>query len=311
MKVNKLGSLEVTAAGIGCNQFGNRCDESQSAKVVHAALDAGINFFDTADVYGTGVSEEHLGKALGRHRDEVVIASKFGHQMGDSPEDAGGSPRWVTKAVEDSLRRLGTDRIDLYQMHVPDPKVPIEETLDALARLVKDGKVIEIGCSNFSGEQIIQAERVAAERGFARFVSAQNHYSLLTRGPEKDVVPSCEKVGLGMLPYFPLESGMLTGKYRRDEQPAEGTRLSTVPEDRKYKFMNERAFDIVERLQELAVGWGISILDIAMGWLAAQPTVASVIAGATKPEQVRANAEAIEWEPGREELAAIDEATAS
>jgi len=309
MKMDQLGSLAVTAVGLGCNQFGNRCDAAQSAKVVHAALDSGINFFDTADVYGSGLSEEYLGKALGRDRDEVVIASKFGHQFGDSPEDKGGSERWISKAVEASLRRLGTDRIDLYQMHLPDPEVPIDKTLEALTRLIKDGKVIEIGCSNFSGEQIEEAERVSSDRGYARFVSAQNHFSLLTREPEKDVVPVCESRGLGLLPYFPLESGMLTGKYRRDEEAPEGTRLSTVPQDRRSRFMNDRAFDVVERLEELASGWGIGLLDIAIGWLAAQKSVASVIAGATKPEQVRANVKAALWVPGSEELAAIDEAT--
>src|SRR6266542_1953780 len=207
MEMRKLGSLEVTLVGLGCNNFGMRIDEERSAAVVHAALDAGINLFDTADVYGGTRSEQYLGRALAGRRDDVVIATKFVAPIDDDPSHAGAGARWVAEAVEGRLRRLGTDRIDLYQQHGPDPNVPIEETLTALDRLVRDGKVREIGNSNFSGEQIDEAESVSERQGLARFVSAQNHFNLLHRAPLQDVVPECVRLGLGVLPYFPLASG--------------------------------------------------------------------------------------------------------
>ncbi len=306
MQTRKLGSLEVTLVGLGCNNFGMRIDEEQSAAVVNAALDAGINFFDTADVYGGTRSEQYLGRALGRHRDDVVIATKFVAPIDDDPSHAGASARWVTEAVEGSLRRLGTDRIDLYQQHGPDPNVPIEETLGALDKLVRDGKVREIGNSNFSGEQIDEAEEVSERKGFARFVSAQNHFNLLHRDPLRDVVPACVRDGLGVLPYFPLASGMLTGKYRRGERPPEGTRLSMLPEDRAARVLSERNFDEVDRLSAFAADRDHTILELAFAWLAAQPAMASVIAGATKPEQVRANVAAVDWKLSDNDLAALD-----
>lgn len=301
----KLGGLSVSVVGLGCNNFGRRLDADQTAAVVAAALDEGINFFDTADVYGDGLSETYLGQALGSRRDEVVIATKFGHQMGDDPSNKGGSVRWIQTAVEDSLGRLNTDHIDLYQMHVPDPTVPIEETLSALDELVKAGKVLEIGNSNFTGEQIDEAARAANEAGLARFVSAQNHYSLLNREPEEEVIPACERSNLGLLPYFPLASGLLTGKYEAGKEPPAGTRLAGFPADRRGRFLNERNFEIIEQLKAFADESGHTILELAISWLAAQPTVASVIAGATKPEQVRANVDAVDWKLTDEEIAEI------
>jgi aryl-alcohol dehydrogenase-like predicted oxidoreductase len=307
VETRRVGSLDVTLVGLGCNNFGMRIDEEQSAAVVHAALDAGINLFDTADVYGGTRSEQFLGRALGRRRDEVLIATKFVAPIDDDPSHAGASARWVTEAVEGSLRRLGTDRIDLYQQHGPDPNVPIEETLGALYRLVQAGKVREIGNSNFSGEQVDEAETVAESNGFARFASAQNHFNLLHREPLTDVVPACVRHGLGVLPYFPLASGLLTGKYRRGEPPPDGTRLSMLPEERASRVMSDRNFDAVDRLTEFAADRDHTILDLAFAWLAAQPAMASIIAGATKPEQVDANVAAVDWKLSEEDLAELDD----
>ena len=304
METRNLGSLEVSLAGLGCNNFGRRINEAQTHAVVDAALESGINFFDTADVYGGGLSEEFLGKALGNRRDQVLIATKFGHGEGDK---RGGSARWIAEAVEASLKRLGTDRIDLYQMHVPDDEVPIEETLEALTRLVKDGKVIEIGCSNFTGDQISKATEAAGSSGLHRFVSAQNHYSLMEREVEKEVLPACATHGLGMLPYFPLANGLLTGKYRKGEAAPEGTRLAALPADRASSVFSEENFATIERLEDFASANGRTILEVALCWLACQPTVASVIAGATKPEQVKANAKAVDWKLSPEALSAIND----
>jgi aryl-alcohol dehydrogenase-like predicted oxidoreductase len=300
--MRKLGSLDVTVVGLGCNNFGMRCDEKRSAAVVHAALDAGINFFDTADIYGGTRSEELLGRALGRRRDEVVVATKFAAPIDDDPLHAGASARWVSEAVDGSLRRLGTDRIDLYQQHMPDPGVPIDETLGALDALVRAGKVREIGNSNFSAEQIDGAEAVSAANGWARFVSAQNHFNALHREPLDDVVPACVRNGLGMLPYFPLASGLLTGKYGRGEPPPAGTRLATMPDDRAAKILSDRNFERIERLTGFAAARDHTLLDLAFAWLAGQPAVASVIAGATQPDQVRANVAAGGWTLSQEEL---------
>ncbi|HVE91512.1 MAG TPA: aldo/keto reductase [Actinomycetota bacterium] len=308
MNKRTIGSLEVSVVGLGCNNFGRRVDAQQTKAVVDEALACDINFFDTADIYGTGESEELLGRALGPRRPDVVIATKFGMEMG--PDRKGGSARWIRTAVEDSLRRLGTDVIDLYQMHAPDPDVPIEETLGTLDELVRAGKVREIGCSNFSGAQIEQADTVSRDEGLARFVSEQSQYSLLRREVESDVLPACERMGLSFLPYFPLASGMLTGKYRRGENPPEGTRLATAAPDRVSQLMSDRSFEIVEKLEAFASERGRTLLELAMSWLAGRPMVASVIAGATKPEQVTSNSQAAGWVLSDEEGAEVDAITA-
>jgi aryl-alcohol dehydrogenase-like predicted oxidoreductase len=307
VETRKLGSLEVSLVGLGCNNFGMRIEEEQSAAVVSAALDAGINFFDTADVYGGTRSEQFLGRALGRRRDEVLIVTKFVAPIDDDPSHAGASARWVAEGVEGSLRRLGTDCIDLYQQHAPDPNVPIDETLGALDKLVHDGKVREIGNSNFSGDQIDEADAVSERNGLARFVSAQNHFNLLHREPLRDVVPACVRQNLGVLPYFPLASGLLTGKYARGEPPPEGTRLSMLPEERAAGLMSERNFDVVDRLHAFATDRDRTIHELAFAWLARQPAMASIIAGATKPEQVRANVAAVEWKLSDDDLAELDQ----
>ena len=301
MEKRRIGALEVSVVGIGCNNFGRRIDEAATKAVVDAALEAGINFFDTADIYGGGGrSEELLGRALGPRRREVVIATKFGMKMDE--ERRGAHPNYVRHAAEDSLRRLGTDHIDLYQLHEPDPSVPIADTLGALDELVKAGKVREIGCSNFSAAQLREAEDAA--RGGARFVSVQNEYSLLHREPEREVLAECGRLGLAFLPYFPLANGLLTGKYRKGRPAPEGTRLSD-PQRASRELTGER-MDVVERLIALAESRGHTLLELAFAWLLARPAVASVIAGATKPEQVRANAATAGWKLTDEEMAEIE-----
>jgi aryl-alcohol dehydrogenase-like predicted oxidoreductase len=310
METRKIGDLDVTTVGIGCNNFGRRLDIAGTEAVVHAAMEAGINFFDTADSYGDGASEEYLGKALGPRRDEVIIATKFGVQLGDDPSRGGASPRWIERAVEDSLRRLGTDRIDLYQLHRPDENTPIEDTLEALDRLISAGKVRQIGCSNHSEAQIEEALSTSRERGLARFVSVQNEYSLLHRDPEKNGVTEAGlRNGLALLPYFPLASGMLTGKYTRGKEAPAGSRLAGMSASRADRFANARNFDRVERLEAFVKERGHTILELAISWLVAQPVVVSVIAGATSPGQVQANAEATKWELLPEDLAEIDQIT--
>jgi aryl-alcohol dehydrogenase-like predicted oxidoreductase len=311
MRFRRLGGsgLAVSVVGIGCNNFGGRIDADRTSEVVHAALDAGINLFDTADTYGNpqGGSEELLGRALGSRRPDVVIATKFGNSMGglNGPDwGARGSRRYIHRAVEASLRRLGTDYIDLYQMHVPDRQTPIEETLAALDDLVRAGKVRYLGNSNFAGWQLADADWTARAGHLNRFVSAQNEYSLLKRDVERGVVPACERFGLGLLPYFPLASGLLTGKYRRGEAAPAGTRLATR-EDR----LKAARWDVIEALEGYADKRGIPLLHVAIGGLAAQPTVASVIAGATSADQVRANVAAVEWQPTPEDLVELDELT--
>jgi aryl-alcohol dehydrogenase-like predicted oxidoreductase len=305
METRRIGSLEVTVVGIGCNNFGSRIDEQAADAVVHAALDNGINFFDTADIYGATHSEEFLGRALGTRRDEAIVATKFGMRI-DDDRPGGASASYIRRAAEDSLRRLGTDRIDLYQLHTPDDSVPIDETLGALDDLVRAGKVREIGCSNFSAAQIEDAARASSEHKTARFVSVQNEYSLLRRAPERGVLDACEKHDLAFIPYFPLASGVLTGKYRRGEAPPAGTRLANFPAERVGKALSDETFDIVERLTAWAGDHGHSLLDLAMAWLLAKPRVASVIAGATKPEQVVANAAAAQWRLSEAEVAEVD-----
>ena len=306
METRAIGSLKVSLVGVGCNNFGGRIDEERSKKVVHAALDAGINFFDTADVYGGTRSEELLGRALAGRRDEVVVATKFGMPLGGEGQGGAGR-RWIEQATEDSLRRLGTDHIDLYQQHIPDDSVPIDETLDALNRLVEAGKVRQIGNSNFSGAQIERADAAADERSSARFVSAQNELSLLRTGALEDVVPACVRHGLALLPYFPLASGLLTGKYQRDTAPPGGTRLAQLPEERSSRILSDRNFDVVDRLDAWATARDHTILELAFAWLLAQPNLASVIAGATSPEQIQANAAAAEWVLSPDELAEVDQ----
>jgi len=296
MEYRRLGNsgLKVSAVGIGCNNFGMRIDQEATNAVVAAALDAGINFFDTADVYGGSQSEVMLGKALAGRRDEVVIATKFASPMGQRPDQKGGSRRYIMQAVEASLRRLGTDYIDLYQMHRPDPDTPIEETLAALDDLVKAGKVRYLGNSNFTGWQIADADWISRSANREQFVSAQNLYSLLERGSAREVLPACERFGLGFLPFFPLASGLLTGKYRKGEPPPEGTRLAAWGK-RGQEALSERNFEKLEKLSAWAEARGKGLLDLAFAWLLGQPVVSSVIAGATRPEQVQANAVAAAW----------------
>jgi aryl-alcohol dehydrogenase-like predicted oxidoreductase len=291
MEYRRLGDsgLKVSEIGLGCNNFGMRIDEAQTTAVVEAALAAGITFFDTADVYGGTQSEVMLGKALGSKRHDIVLATKFGIPLGASPYSRGGSRRYVVRAVEASLTRLGTDHVDLLQMHMPDPETPLEETLRALDDLITAGKVRYIGNSNYAGWQIADADWTARAAHFARFVSAQNNYSLLERNVAREVLPACERFGLGFLPYLPLASGLLTGKYRRAAAPPEGTRLAAMGA-RAARAMSDRNFDRVEALEAWARERGHTILELAFAWLLGQPVVSSVIAGATSPEQVAANA---------------------
>jgi aryl-alcohol dehydrogenase-like predicted oxidoreductase len=306
----KIGDLEITIIGIGCNNFGSRLDSASTDAVVHVAMEVGINFFDTADVYGDGVSEEYLAKALGSRREEVIIATKFGAQLGEDPSQSGASPRWIEKAVDDSLRRLSTDYIDLYQVHRPDEITPTEDTLEALDHLISSGKVRQIGCSNYSEAQIEDALSTSRERDLAQFASVQNEYSLLHRDPEENgVIEACLRNHLALLPYFPLASGMLTGKYTRGKEAPAGSRLAGMSASRAERFANAQNFKLTERLEAFAKERGHTILELAMSWLVAQPVVASVIAGAMHPEQVRANAEAATWELAPEDLEEIDRIT--
>ena len=299
--------LVVSVVGLGCNAFGRRIDAHASTAVVQAALDEGITLFDTADSYGFGASESILGKALGSHRSDVVIATKFGSDMqGRNGPDWGAraSRRYVRAAVAASLSRLDTDWIDLYQLHEPDGVTPFEETLAALDEVVAEGKVRYIGSSNLAAWQVIESDWVARTAGFERFISAQNKYSIYDRSAEAELIPACEHVGVGFLPYFPLEYGLLTGKYRRGEAAPEGSRLAVE----KSRFENAD-FDRIEALEHFAAERGIGPLDVAIGGLAAQPAVASVIAGATRPEQVRANVAAAAWQPTTDDFAALDQAS--
>jgi len=301
-----IGSLRTSIVGLGGNNFGTRCDEERSIEVIQAALDAGINFFDTADSYGGTRSEQFLAKALGPRRSDVVVATKFAAPVDDDPDHRGASGHWVTRAAEDSLRRLGTDYIDLYYQHLPDPNVPIEETLSALDVLVRSGKVREIGNSNFSEPQIQAATQASLDHGWPRMVSAQNQLSLLNRRALKKVVPTCEQLGIAFVPYFPLAAGVLTGKYKRSQDPSPGTRLAGQPE-RQVELLTDENFDLVERLAEFAEARGHSLLELAFGWLATLPATASIIAGATSPEQVQANVSAAQWRLTEEDLSQLDQ----
>jgi aryl-alcohol dehydrogenase-like predicted oxidoreductase len=292
-----IGSLaEVSVVGLGCNNFGGRIGLEETRAVVDAALDCGIDFLDTADVYGEdGASERLLGEVLQARRDRVVLASKFGGH-GD------GSPEHIRGAIDASLRRLQTDRIDLYQYHRPDGRTPIVETLGAMNDLVDAGKVREIGCSNFSAAQLRQAADAARENGLRSFASVQNEYSLLEREIEREVLAECERLGVAVIPYFPLADGLLTGKYRRGEDPPPGTRLVDCP-----RQPDDPTFDKLEPFADFAAERDLEPAAVAIGWLAAQPQVASVIAGATKPEQVRANAKAAGWNPSAADLEELDQ----
>jgi aryl-alcohol dehydrogenase-like predicted oxidoreductase len=298
--------LKVSKVGLGCNNFGMRIDAEAARAVVSRAIDEGVTLFDTADIYGgKGASEEMLGKALGDQRRNVIVATKFGMAFGSGPYLRGGSRRHISASVESSLKRLNTDYIDLYQIHQPDPETPQEETLEAMTDLVRAGKVRYLGCSNFEGWQVVESLWVSDVRKLAPYVSAQNEYSLLHRSVEKDLVPVCRQFGVGILPYFPLASGFLTGKYKRGAEPAKDTRLGAMKQLAQ-RYGTESNWDTVERLQQFAQGRGHSLLELAMSWLAANPCVSSVIAGATKPDQVAANAKAADWNLTPEELTEID-----
>jgi aryl-alcohol dehydrogenase-like predicted oxidoreductase len=298
----KIGSLDVSVVGLGCNNFGWRLNAAATERVVHGALDAGINFFDTADIYGTGQSEEYLGRALGRKRSQIVLATKFGMKMDEQRK--GAKPDYARRALDDSLSRLGTDVIDLYQLHQPDPDVPIADTLAVLDEAVKAGKVREIGCSNFSPDQLREAES-AVRSGAARFVSVQNEYSLFHREPEQGVLAECERQGLAFIPYFPLASGLLTGKYRKGKPLLQGTRIKPG-QGRFAELLSDESLDRVEKLIAFAESQGHTLLELAFGWLLAHPVVASVIAGATSAEQARSNARAAGWQLTAEDLAEVD-----
>ena len=306
MQTRRIGSLNASLVGLGCNNFGGRIDETATKRVVDAALDAGITLFDTADIYGGTKSEEFLGRALAGRRDHALIATKFGVAI-DDERKGGASASYIARACDDSLRRLATDRIDLYQLHFPDQATPLEETLGALDGLVRAGKVREIGCSNFTPDLIDDAARISSANGWARFVSVQNEYSLLRRLPEKQgVLEACARHDVAFIPYFPLASGVLSGKYKRGETPPAGTRLAGMPADRQEQALSDAVMDRVDALDTWARERGHSLLELAFAWLTAHLAVASVIAGATKPEQVAANAAATEWTLTADDLAEID-----
>jgi len=311
MEYRPLGGsgLMVSAVGIGCNAFGRRVDQDGLDDLLRAARETGVTLLDTADIYGghPGQSEEMLGEALRGQRDEFVVATKFGMDMqGANGEDFGAraSRRYVRRAVEASLRRLQTDHIDLYQLHRPDPLTPVAETLEALTDLVREGKVLYVGCSNFDGWQVADASWTSATAGLASFVSVQNEYSLLDRGVEVEVTPACERFDLGLLPFFPLARGLLTGKYQRGAAAPEGSRAALEAD--RAGWLDEADWDRLEALQAFADERGVELLDVAIGGLAAQPQVASVIAGATSAAQVERNARAVAWTPGAEDLVELD-----
>jgi aryl-alcohol dehydrogenase-like predicted oxidoreductase len=311
MEYRNLGrsGLKVSLAGLGCNNFGMRIELEQARAVIHRALDEGITLFDTADIYGgRGKSEEMIGKVLGDRRKDIVLATKCGMAMGDGPYLSGSSRRYIVNACEASLKRLNTDYIDLYQIHQPDPSTPEEETLSALDDLVHSGKVRYLGNSNYSGWQVADAYWLARTNHFVPYISAQNEWSLLNRAVERDLVPACSKYGLGILPFFPLASGFLTGTYKRGAAMPENSRLSAMKmlADR---LVNDANFDTIEKLEEFARKRDHSMVELAMGWLASHPEVSSVIAGATRPEQVTENTKAIEWKLNDEDLKAADRLT--
>ncbi|MEC7804520.1 MAG: aldo/keto reductase [Pseudomonadota bacterium] len=312
MKYKKLGKsdLEVSVVGLGCMMFGSMCDQQQTNDVVDVTIDEGINMFDVADIYGhpPGTAETMVGKALGNRRKDIVLATKFGAQSGGhgGSVEGGGTREYIMNAVERSLERLGTDYIDLYQYHFPEVATPIEETLQALDVLVKQGKVRYIGCSNMDGTQLSEADSVASENNLSEFVSAQNWYSLLHRDIETDLLPVAEKISVGIIPYFPLESGLLTGKYRKGAEDPEGSRLAKWGG----AFKTDDKMDTVEAMREYGESIDRSVLELAMGRLTNRPAVATVIAGVTTPEQVRQNAAAGTWELTADDMATLDQLTA-
>ena len=308
MQQRRIGVLEVSVVGLGCNNFGRRIDAAATERVVHAALDAGITLFDTADAYGAGRSEELLGAALSGRRDEAVIATKFGMELDEHRR--GAHPDYVRSACDDSLHRLGVEHIDLYQLHRPDPDVPIEETLGALGELVEAGKVRAIGHSNLEPAQMDTAEAAARSAGLPRFESAQDRWNLLERDFEGAQLAAVQRNRLAVLPYFPLASGLLTGKYRMGEEPDPAWRISSRPPERREAELAPERLNTVERLRQFAEGHGRSLLELAMSWLASRTVVASVIAGATTVEQVEANVTAAGWELTAEQLAEVDRLTA-
>ena len=305
MRTDTIGSLDISVVGLGCNNFGRALDAAGADAVVGAALDAGVTFFDSADAYGAAQSEVLLGRALSSRRDEVVIATKFGIPLPGVDGSGGASPRWVRRAVSDSLRRLGTDYIDLYYLHKPDPDTPIADTLEILDELVKAGTVREIACSNMSAEQLKEAATAAADTGRTRFVATQVEYSLIRRTPETNgVLDVVQRNDMRLVPYYPLANGLLTGKVRRGATPEGRLRM-----ERYQDYLSDENLDIVERLEVLAAEHGRTLLEFALGWLLAQPAVPSVIAGATKPEQVQANAAAAARPLSDDEVAAVTAAT--
>ena len=311
MEFRPLGKsgLQVSLVGVGCNNFGMKIDAEGTRAVVAKALDEGVNLFDTADIYGNrGKSEEMLGKALGSRRKDVVIATKFGGPMGDGPHMKGASRRHIMDAVEASLTRLNTDYIDLYQIHFPDPSTPEEETLETLDSLVHAGKVRYLGNSNYAGWQLAEAAWISKSHGWAAYVSAQNQYNLLDRRVERELVPACKHYGVGILPYFPLASGFLTGKYRRGAEPPAGTRLALM-KPMADRVMTPENFATLGKLDEFARAREHSMVELATSWLACQPQVASVISGATTPQQVSENVKAAGWKMSADELAEVDNIT--
>jgi aryl-alcohol dehydrogenase-like predicted oxidoreductase len=313
MEKRSIGSLSVSVVGLGCNQFGRKIDAHETAAVIDAALDSGINYLDTSDWYGYGTmpfsghgrSEEFIGAALKGRRDRVILGTKFGFPMGDDPRAGGGGRRWISLAIEGSLRRLQTDCVDLYQIHRPDPDTPIGETLAALHELVEQGKVREIGCSNFTVSQLEDAAQAGTGLS-TRFVSIQNEYSLLHREPEGGTLLACAANDVAFLPYFPLASGMLTGKYAKGQAPPEGARLASFAPNRPHLGLTDENLDRVARLSDFAADHGHTLLELAFSWLLAHPEIAAVLAGSTRPEQVRSNTAAACWELSKDDLVEID-----
>ena len=308
MEFRNLGKsgLKVSIVGLGCNNFGMRIDAERARAVVNSAIEEGVTLFDTADIYGgRGASEEMLGKALGDNRRNVIVATKFGMPFGKGPYLRGASRRYICASAEDSLRRLGTDYIDLYQIHQFDPETPQEETLDALDDLVRAGKVRYIGCSNFTAWQMVEALWISRANHLAPYISAQNEYNMLERSIERELIPACGKFGVGILPFFPLASGFLTGKYQRDAELPKDTRFGAM-QMLAGRYMTEGNWAMVERWEEFARSRGHTMLELAMGWLIAKPEISSVIAGATKPEQVAANVKAANWKLTPQDLADLD-----
>lgn len=312
MEYRNLGSsgLRVSLVGLGCNNFGMRLDLEQTRAVVDRAFDLGITLFDTADMYGgRGGSETQLGKILGHRRKDIVLASKFGMAMSDDGTKIGASRRYIISAVEDSLKRLKTDWIDLYQLHQPDPLTPLDETMQALDDLVAQGKIRYIGCSNLPSWQVVESQWISKSMGLNRFISCQDEYNILNRNVEAELIPAMQKYGCGLLPYFPLASGLLTGKYKRTEMP-EGARLTDMPTFANRIYLTDENFDIVDNLNKFAHKTGHSILELAFGWMASRPTTASIIAGATKPEQIDANVAAVNWVLSQSEIDEVDKISA-